>query len=398
MRITLRRGNDKHLRKGYPWVFSNQIAEVAGNPASGDVVEIVSAEGHVYGSGLFHSESLIAVRFLTAEPETPVDGAFFRRRIERAYRIRQAAFAGADHYRLLFSEADGMPGTIVDRYGDVITWSCLSFGMEARRDQILDELARVAGPSVVVERNDNPLRRKDGMEESTGVLRGSLDKPVIITENNVRFTVDVLGGPKTGFFMDQRMHRQVIRHLARDRRVVDVFCADGGFGLQAAAGGAQSVHFVDVAQQALDRVMSNARLNGLEKGISCERVDALDWLGEASKKPGSYDLIVLDPPAFAKSRRDVETATRAYQRININALQMLEAGGILATSSCSQAISEADFLKILRYAARRTGTRLRTLFRGCQPPDHPVIDAMPETSYLKFYVFEKMGDESPGQA
>jgi 23S rRNA (cytosine1962-C5)-methyltransferase len=395
MRITLRPGKDKQLQRGYPWVFANQIADAAGAPATGDVVEIAGAQGHLYGLGFYHADSLIAVRFLTADAGATVDAAFFHERLRHAYALREAAFSGATHYRLAYSESDGLPGTIIDRYGDVLTWSTLSYGMERHRDALLDGLEALVGPKAVVERNDNPLRGKDGLPENKGVLRGTYEGPVEIEEGGLRFEVDVLEGPKTGFFIDQRFHRAMVRRFAGGRRVLDVFCADGGFGLHAAAGGAAAVHLLDVSGLALERAARNAERNGLRGTITLEQANALDRLGAMVDEGQRYDLVILDPPAFAKSRRHVESAVRSYQRININALQLLPPGGLLATASCSQAIDEGDFVKLLRYAARRAGAQLRLLYRGTQPPDHPVLEAMPETHYLKFYLFQKLGDELP---
>ncbi|GIV62494.1 MAG: SAM-dependent methyltransferase [Rhodothermaceae bacterium] len=394
-RVHLRRHKEKALLRGYPWVFANQIHRVEGNPSGGDVVTIVGADGHVFGQGLYHPSSLIAVRFLTADPEAAINADFFRARLERALALREAAYPGATHYRLAFSESDGLPGTIIDRYGDVLTWTTLALGMEQRRDLILDVLEDLVRPRAIIERNDAALRAKDGLPEARGVMRGTYDGPVEIEEGGVRYTVDVLEGPKTGFFIDQREHRALVRRFARGRRVLDVFCADGGFGLQSAAGGAEAVHLMDVSEAALARVRANAERNGLAGRITTEAADALDRLGMLVQEGVTYDLIILDPPAFARSRRHVEEATRAYQRINISALQLLPPGGLLATASCSQAISEADFLKIVQYSARRAGARLRLLYRGGQPPDHPILEAMPETHYLKFYLFQKLHDELP---
>lgn len=396
MRVTLRRHKDKQLQRGYPWVFANQIENVTGSPQSGDVVEVAGADGRVYGLGLYHATSLIAVRFLTSDAGATIDAAFFRERLRRALALRETAFAGATHYRLAYSESDGLPGTIIDRYGDVLTWSTLSYGMAQRRDLVLDALEELVHPRAVVERNDAPLREKDNLPEARGVVRGTYDGPVEIEEHGVRFLVDVLHGPKTGFFIDHRLHREAIRRFVAGRRVLDVFCADGGFGLQAAAAGAASVHMIDVSAAALERVADNAARNGLGERVTLEQADALDRMGALVDEGARYDVVILDPPAFAKSRRQVEAATKAYQRINITALQMLGPGGILATSSCSQAIEEADFVKIVEYAARRTGSHLRLLYRGAQPPDHPVLEAMPETHYLKFFIFQKLGDELPG--
>lgn len=395
MRVTIRRNKDKNLRRGYPWVFSNQLEDISGNPQSGDVVEIAGADGTLYGQGLYHSDSLIAVRFLTSDASRKIDASFFRERLERALTFRRQVFGDATHYRLVYGESDGMPGTIIDRYGDVLTWSTLSFGMAQRRDEILDILEELLAPKAIVERNDAVLREKDNLEANVGVVRGSYEGPVEIREDDVRFRVDVLGGPKTGFFIDQRLNRQFLRRFAGGRRVLDVFCADGGFGLHAAAAGAESVHFLDSSGTALERARMNAEINGLLDKVTFDESDALDRLGELVKEGATYDLIILDPPAFAKSRRQTEQATKAYQRINITALQMLRPGGILATSSCSQAVAEDDFVKILDYSARRSGSNVRTLHRGYPSPDHPVLPTMPETHYLKFYVFEKLSDELP---
>lgn len=395
MRVTLRRNKDKNLRRGYPWVFSNQIEDISGDPQSGDIVEIVGADGTVFGQGIYHAESLIAVRFLTSDASRSIDASFFRERLERALAYRRQVYGDATHYRLVYGESDGMPGTIVDRYNDVLTWSTLSFGMAQRRDEILDILDDLLSPTAIVERNDAALREKDNLEANVGVVRGSYEGPVEIVEEDVRFRVDVLGGPKTGFFIDQRLNRQFLRRFAKGRKVLDVFCADGGFGLHAAAAGAESVHLLDSSGTALERARQNAELNGLLEKVTFDEADALDRLGGLVREDATYDLIILDPPAFAKSRRQVEQATKAYQRINITALQMLRPGGILATSSCSQAVSEEDFVKILDYSVRRSGSNVRTLHRGYPSPDHPVLPTMPETHYLKFFVLEKLSDELP---
>lgn len=376
-------------------MFSNQIHDISGDPKSGDVVEIAGSDGTPYGLGLYHSDSLIAVRFLTSDTSRSIDTSFFRERLERAIAFRRQVFGDATHYRLVYGESDGMPGTIIDRYGDVLTWSTLSYGMAQRRDEILDILDELLAPKAIVERNDAPLREKDHLEETTGVLRGSYDGPVEIREDDVVFRVDVLEGPKTGFFIDQRLNRQFVRRFARGRRVLDVFCADGGFGLHAAAAGADSVHLLDSSGTALARARQNAESSGLLDRVTFEEADALDRLGELVNEGATYDLIILDPPAFAKSRRQVEQASKAYQRINITALQMLRPGGLLATSSCSQAVSEQDFEKILDYSVRRSGSNVRTVYRGYPSPDHPVLPSMPETHYLKFFVLEKLSDEIP---
>ncbi|MBX2819982.1 MAG: class I SAM-dependent rRNA methyltransferase [Rhodothermaceae bacterium] len=387
--ISLKPNQEKQILKGYPWVFANQIRTIEGNPKRGDIVPLFTHSKCPLGQGFYHDTSQIALRLITFDTSLTINEAFFRDRLQRAHGLRSSIYGSETHYRLLFSESDGFPGTIVDRYDDVLTWTCLSYGMELWRDNILDLLEDLYKPRAIVERNDSWLRGKDDLPTAKGILRGSEPGSVILRENNVEFTIDPLNGPKTGFFMDQREHRAFTASLAKGKRVLDVCCADGGFGLQAAHQGAASVHFIDSSSPALERVAHNAQRNGLQDSIVLDEADALERLGELVKAGEQYDLVILDPPAFAKSRRHIETATRAYQRLNISGMQLLSKEGILATSSCSQAIKEADFLKTLRYAAKKSNTSLNTLYRGYQPPDHPVLDSMPETHYLKFFLFQK---------
>jgi 23S rRNA (cytosine1962-C5)-methyltransferase len=401
-RLILRPAKDKALRKGYPWIFANQIDGKSDRPDRGAVVQLLSAAGDVLGLALYHDESLIAGRFLTTNVDADIGPSFFAERIRRAVDLRRAAFPEATHARLIFGESDGLPGLVVDRYGPpgyeggAVTYTCLSYGMELHREALLDAIVAEVRPAAIVERNDSSMRRKDGLQESTGILRGSYDGNVTIEEAGARFAVDVLGGPKTGFFIDQRLNRLTIRPFAHGRRVLDVFSADGGFGLHAALGGATRVHLLDASGDALERAMANAERTGVADLVTTESADALDRLGELARDGADFDMVVLDPPSFASSKRHLEQARRAYQRINITALQILPPGGFLATASCSQAVSEDEFLKIVRYSAHRAGAPLRLLHRGTQPADHPVLDSMPETQYLKFYLFQKLRDEVPG--
>jgi 23S rRNA (cytosine1962-C5)-methyltransferase len=253
---------------------------------------------------------------------------------------------------------------------------------------LLEEIDR---PRAIVQRDDNWLRAKDGLPEVRAIVRGELSGPVRIEERGVRFEIDPLHGPKTGFFLDQRFHRSMLRRFVPGKRVLDLFCADGGFGLHAAVAGAAQVTLADSSAAALARAEANASSSGVADRVAFREVDLLDALpGWSTEEHGRWDVIVLDPPAFAKSRRHVEAAERAYQLLNINAMRMLPSGGILATSSCSSAVDEADWIKMLRYSARKADARFRLVFRGCQPPDHPSLPEMPETEYLKFRVLRKL--------
>ena len=389
MKIFLKPKHEKQVLKGYPWIFANQVARIEGSARRGQIAHVFSSKKQPLGQGFFHDTSLIAVRLLTADANLEIDAHFFKQRFLEAKQLRESVFGDETHYRLIFSESDGFPGTIIDRYQDVFTWTCLSYGMEQWRDVVLDCIEQEYAPRSIVERNDVELRAKDELVNQTGILRGTDPGKVEISENGVKFYIDPLRGPKTGYFMDQRLHRKSTATFAKGKKVLDVCCADGGFGLQAAYSGAKSVHFIDRSASALERVKANANASDIHVPITLDEADALDRIEQLHNEGVTYDLIVLDPPGFAKSRRHIETATRAYQRLNIGALRLLSEKGILATSSCSQAIKEADFLKIVRYAARKANLPLKVLFRGYQPPDHPILDAMPETHYLKFFIFQK---------
>lgn len=392
--LVLKAKAERPLLAGHPWAYAGTVARVEGSPATGDPVTLATAAGDMLGVGLYHATAGVAFRLVSNNPDAHLDDAFWHGRLARALALRETfyaeAIAGGDtrHYRLAFGEADGLPGTIVDRYGSVVTVSTLSSGMDRRLPILVDALRDLVRLTAIVERNDGPLRKKDGLDERKGVVDGTYDGPVEINESGVRCEVDVLGGLKTGFFLDQRLNRLVVRRLARGRTALDVFCADGGFGLHAAAGGATAVRFVDSSAGALDRVRANAARSGLDGvPIETERADALKRLGGMVDEGQRYGLVVVDPPAFTRSRQHVSVALHAYQRVNITAMQLTDDGGILATASCSQPISGDAFTAMLRHSARKAGVRLTLLHRAGQPPDHPVLDAMPETEYLKFHVY-----------
>ena len=390
-RVILKFRQEKHVQRGYPWVFSNQIHQVEGQPARGEVVALMDGHGVSYGYGLYHDDSQIAVRLLFDSEFPQLDtSAYWQEKMMAANAMRQSFYRDATHARMVYSESDRLPGTIIDRYQQVLTWTTLCYGIESRKETLFEAMNDLYHPTAIVERNDVWLRGKDGLPEQKGVVSGSLPEQIEIEENGVAFGIDVLNGPKTGFFIDQRMNRELVSRFATGRRVLDVFCADGGFGLQAAAAGAVHVDLVDSSAPALERVRMNASRNGLTEKVNLVQADAMDHMASLQGKSELYDLVILDPPAFAKSRRNVEKALSAYQYININGLQLLSKGGLLATASCSQAVSEKDLLKVIRYAARKVECHLKMIYRGSSPPDHPILDAMPESDYLKFFIFEKM--------
>ncbi len=366
-------------------MFSNEIASVDGSPEAGEIVTLENHTGKLLGIGFFNPRSLIAVRLLTQKDE-PTDEQFFQRRIEAAYTLRKKLYPDSGTFRLIHGESDFLPGLIVDKYEDLLALQILSAGMERRLPLIADILQELLQPRGMIERNDIPVRTLEGLEMRKGLLRGSCG-PLIMTEGNLSFAIDLLEGQKTGFFLDQRENRQAIRRYAHGGSVLDCFCNDGGFALNAAKGGAKSALGIDSSETAIARASENASRNNLSGQVSFLCSDAFEYLRKAADEEKDFDLIILDPPSFAKSKKSVQKAVRAYREINSLAMKMLKKGGILATASCSHHIFPEKFLETVQRSARESGRTLRLLeWRGASP-DHPLLPSMPETLYLKFGIF-----------
>jgi 23S rRNA (cytosine1962-C5)-methyltransferase len=374
-------------------------------PVPGGLVEVRRVDGAFLGVGLYHPHSLIAVRLVGTGPEAAglevIDQGFFEERLTRAQESRRKALGAAaasppSAYRLCHAEADGLPGVVVDRYAEVLVVQIACLGMEQQKGALLDALWELLAPAAIVLRGDSLWREQEGLPEETSVARGKLPERglVEILEHGLRLEIDPLEGQKTGWFLDQRDHRQAIRPFAKEARCLDLCCYQGGFALNALAAGAASVLAVDQSEDALGRARENAALNGLGSRLETQRADVMDLCGESAppRSPGGeggpYDLIVLDPPSFTRSRKAVPSAKKAYRRLNAAALSWLAPRGILATASCSHHIYEETFLQLIEQAAEDAGRGLRILYRGFQPPDHPVLLAMQETRYLKFFIFE----------
>lgn len=390
-RIRLKKGAEWRLLRGHYWVFSNEVESCEGPPPqAGAVVEVRRADGLYLGWGLYNPHSLITVRLLGQGKPEPIDKNFFLKRLETAWSLRRALLEPRTNaYRVCFGESDGLPGLIVDRFADVLAVQTLSIGMAQREAALLDALEELFCPQAIVLRNDSPLRRHEGLSEHRAVARGRLPQSIEIEEHGLRYELDVLHGQKTGFFLDQRDHRLAVRPFARGRKVLDVFCNEGGFTLNALAGGADSVWAVDISASALERLHRNLARNGFAaSSVELMRAEALDFLAGPMPEYGPFGLIILDPPSFTRSRKTLGSARRAYRHLNMRALQWLEPGGFLATASCSHHLYEETFLEILQESAIAVGRTLRVLYRGYQPADHPVLLAMPETRYLKFYILQ----------
>jgi 23S rRNA (cytosine1962-C5)-methyltransferase len=382
--IHLRKNEDRRILSGHPWVFSNEIRETTGKPAAGDIVEVRNAGGKPLGMGLYHPHSLIAVRLLSRTP-VDVDAAFFRGRFTDALALRERLFPGSTVYRLIHGEADFLPGLIIDRFNDHLVVQALSFGMDARLATICDVLEEMFHPAAIIERNDPPVRTLDQLPLRKGVLRGNASS-VTFTDHGLQFTVDLLAGQKTGYFLDQRMNRLAIRQFSKGARVLDCFCNDGGFALHAAHAGAADVTGIDSSGEAVSRARVNAQSNGLS-AAHFEEADVFAALAEHAERGDHYDVVVLDPPSFTRNRKTVPAAKKGYRELHQLAFRLLSPGGYLLSASCSHHILPDTFLDVIRDAAVRSDRRIQLLEWHGASPDHPTLPAVPETGYLKFGVF-----------
>ncbi len=383
--VTLKKNEDRRIIRGHLWAFSNEIASIEGSPAAGEIVELRTHAGKSLGRGFYHPHSLIAVRLLTPTEEE-IDEQFFQRRIAAAIALRKALYPASDCYRLIHGEADLLPGLIADRYNDTIVLQVFAAGMEQRIPLLCDILETLLHPKCIIERNEMQLRELEGLPLRKGIIRGTL-APIVIDEDGVRYEIDPLEGQKTGFFLDQRENRKAVRRLAAGRSVLDCFCNDGGFALNAAAAGALSVLGIDIAEDAIGRARHNAELNSLTSRVTFRAGDAFDFLQSAAESAERYDLVILDPPSFAKSRKTIRKAIHGYRALHRHAFRIIREGGFLATASCSHHLFEEKFLEIIDEAAHETNRTISLLEWHGAAPDHPVLPAMPETEYLKFGIF-----------
>lgn len=388
------------ILRGHPWVYDAEILSLDGEPDNGAVVDVVSRKGRYLGTGFYSEHSKIRVRLLSRNTNDRFDEAFWRRKLQWAWEYRKSVMSpeDLDACRIIFGEADAFPGLTVDKFHDLLSVQVLSVGMERIQNLLLPalvELLRSDGQNIrgVYLRNDVALREKEGLPQSKGWFplpgEASPDSAVTeITENGVRYLVDVENGQKTGFFLDQKYNRLAVARLARGRTVLDCFTHTGSFALNAARGGAKHVTAVDVSESAVEMARANAVRNGLDAVMTCTAVNVFDLLPQLERESSPYDLIILDPPAFTKSRKTVDNAMAGYREINYRAMRLLPRGGLLATCSCSHFATEERFTAMLREAARDAGVQLRQIEARQQSCDHPILWGVPETSYLKFYLFQ----------
>ena len=398
--ITVTPKGEASLLKGHPWVYEAEVSAIDGDVKDGDLVDVRSRKGSYLGTGFYNSRSLIRVRLVSRNANDRFDEAFWGRRVQYAWDYRKTVMGKQDSRccRIIFGEADQFPGLTVDRYENVLVAQVLSLGIEQRKDVIFSRLLRVLredGQEIagIFERNDVSIREKEGMAQGKGwyLLPGESAPDlttVDITENGIVYTVDFINGQKTGFFLDQKYNRLAVGRLAEGKTVLDCFTHTGSFALNAAKGGAKHVTAVDVSDFAVQCARENARRNGLDGVMECVCANVFELLPELEKQPRRYDFIILDPPAFTKSRRTVAKAMTGYKEINYRAMKLLPRGGYLATCSCSHFASEELFITMLRSAAADAGVQLRQIEVRQQCADHPILWGVEETNYLKFFLFQ----------
>lgn len=395
--VTVTKKAEASLRSGHPWVYAAEITAREGECPSGGIVDVFSQKGAWLGAGFFSAESKIGVRILSDNANERFGPAFFERRVKYALDYRRAVMGGDFACcRLIFGEADGLPGLTVDRFSNLLSAQVLSRGTDGVKDVIYSALRaqleamgeRIDG---IYERNESPIRALEGLEQYKGWYPGAPHPESAVTEiceNGVRYAVDVENGQKTGFFLDQKYNRLAVARLAPGRRVLDCFTHTGSFALNCALAGAEHVTAVDVSESAVALARQNAALNGLEGRMDFVAADVFDLLPRLAAEHADYGLVILDPPAFTKSRRTVAGAERGYHEINYRAMRLLPRGGYLATCSCSHFMPPALFEKMLRSAARDANVSLKQVEARQQAPDHPILWNVPETEYLKFYIFQ----------
>ena len=385
--ITLREGRDKSVRLHHPWIFASAIKSVEGDPAAGATVMVRSAADELLGKAAYSPDSQIRARMWTWNPQEEIDRKFFETRIRSSFQLRETAQVSArtSAYRVIHGESDGLPGLIADRYNDILVIQVTTAGIEAHRQEIMEILSEVCGCKTLYERSDVDVRELEGLQPVKGLIAGEpLQSPQYIEENGLKFEVDLENGQKTGFFLDQRDNRELLRHFVQDRSVLNCFCYTGAFSAYAFAGGASSVLSMDSSAPALEQVLRNLALNGFgDRESEVMEADVFTALRKFRDSRKSFDVIILDPPKFAPTIAQAERAARGYKDINLLAFKLLNPGGVLFTFSCSGGVSRELFQKIVTGAAQDAGVNARILAQLSQGPDHPIALNFPEGMYLK---------------
>lgn len=395
--VTLKKGEGRILKSGGMWIFDNEITSVEGEFEDGDIVTVHDFDGYPMGKGFINRNSKIRVRLMTRDANQVIDDTFLKMRVVNAWEYRKKT-VDTSSCRLIFGEADFLPGLVIDKFSDVLVVESLALGIDRYKEKIvalLKDILAEDGICIrgVYERSDAKVRKQEGMERIKGFIGDEFDTNVEIIENGVKYYVDVEDGQKTGFFLDQKYNREAIRKLCKGAKVLDCFTHTGSFALNAGQAGAASVLGLDASELGVEQARKNAELNGLSDTVKFECVDVFEKLPELEKSGEKFDVIILDPPAFAKSRNAVKNATKGYRDINLRAMKLIKDGGFLATCSCSHFMTYELFTKMIGQAASNAHKRLRQVEFRTQAPDHPILWAANESYYLKFYIFQVCEDK-----
>ncbi len=386
--VKLAHGRHKRVAEGHPWVYGTEVESIGGDFHPGDIVEVVDFRGKFLGRGYINPASQILVRIMTRDKHETIDREFFRKRLAAAWDYRKRTVSGTNACRVVFAEADFLPALIVDKFGDYLSVQTLALGIDVHKDTIVELLDEILKPRGIFERNDAGVRKLEGLPLRAGIIKGSIEPLVEIEENGLIFEVDLEGGQKTGYFLDQRENRMTMQYLAPGARVLDCFCHTGTFSTYAARFGAREVLGVDIAGNALEVARRNVTRNGYDQLCTFKEANSFDELRAMERAGGKFDLIILDPPAFTKSKKTLEGAIRGYKEINLRAMKLLPPGGFLVTCSCSYHMSEELFREVVAEAGHDAGRQLRLVEIRRQAKDHPMLMASPETYYLKCLVLQ----------
>lgn len=390
--VTLKKREGRTIKAGGAWVFDNEIESVTGSFEDGDIVIVRDFDGYPLGRGFINRHSKIRIRMMTRNVDQEIDDAFLRMRVRNAWEYRKKT-VDTFSCRVVFGEADFLPGLVIDKFSDVLVVESLALGIDRMKERIIHELKEVLledGITIrgVYERSDAKVREQEGMQRHKGFIGETFDTNVEIVENGVKYMVDVENGQKTGFFLDQKYNRQSIRRLCKDAKVLDCFTHTGSFALNAGQAGAASVLGVDASQLGVDQATMNAKLNGLEDRVKFICRDVFELLPELEEQGEKFDVVILDPPAFTKSRSSIKNAVKGYREINLRGMKLVKDGGYLATCSCSHFMDYELFTQTIHQVARDVHKRLRQVEFRTQAPDHPILWAADESYYLKFYIFQ----------
>ncbi len=393
--VTLKKGEGRTIKAGGAWIYDNEIASITGTFTNGDIVRIHDFDGYPMGAGFINQNSKIRVRMLTRKDAQPVDEAFLRGRVQAAWDYRKTVMPAADLNccRVIFGEADWLPGLTIDKYDDVLVVECLALGMEPLKVLLVDMLKEILAADGykirgVYERSDAPVRKKEGLQPYKGFIGAEFDTNVEIVENGIHYMVDVVNGQKTGFFLDQKYNRLAMHRICKGKKVLDCFTHMGTFALNAGIAGASSVEGLDISEFAVAQATENARRNNLSDTVKFRAANVLDELPKLYEQGESYDVVILDPPAFTKSREATKNAIKGYREINMKGLKLVRDGGYLATCSCSHFMTQELFTEVIGQAAKAVHKRLRQVEFRTQACDHPILWAADESYYLKFYIFQ----------